>query len=184
VSRWQKTLVVLGVAVAVIAAAGVWWTRDRESRPANQVVDEAQSAFFSQAHDPKLAFEIVSGIHDEANHMVGYGATPNWDTFHAQQYPALTKKVDTLLAEFYSHSDSQNEEIKRIVHDIQNMKSLLQIADKIHDRQAIVYLHRIASDLAEFVFTKDGNPDEYWAATHALDAPEAKTIDEYISSHS
>jgi hypothetical protein len=182
----QRVLVGVAVATAVLVVVAIWWGRNREQEPmpSSQVVSEAQAAFFNHVQDPQSALDVVRDIHAEANQMVGYGETPNWDTFHSQQCPKVTQQVDALLKAFANHSDSQNDEIKRIVVDIQNMKSLLRIADKDHDRQALLYLHRIASDLAEFVFTKDGNPDEYWAATHALGGSQAGVIDEFISKHS
>lgn len=122
----------------------------------------------------------LNQLHDDANQWVGYNHTPKWSTWDKKE-PGYFQSVAKVKQQI--EDGQQDQKTKAVVEDLRNAESLLKIAKKDHSRQALLYFHRIMSDLANFVYSSQQG-EEYWGATNVLHGKEAPVINSYVKSHS
>lgn len=115
-------------------------------------------------------YQITGPLHTDIDELVGYGGADKlasgnaatWQSFEddTQTFQIDIANVQTALAGANLSADDE----KKIELDLQELKDLISIADKHHDKvgsQALVYYHRISEDINYFV---TGSGEEYGLA--------------------
>jgi hypothetical protein len=113
---------------------------------------------------------LTGNLHKDIDELVGYGGddsfasgdTSSWWRFEYEK-STFEKDVDD-VQNALSGSGLKADDEKKIELDLQELKDLLSIADKHHDKvgsKALVYYHRISEDINYFV---TGSGEEYGIA--------------------
>ncbi|MCL6633610.1 MAG: hypothetical protein K6T63_13380 [Alicyclobacillus herbarius] len=172
-------IAILAIMVASgLAGCSIFGGNGTTKPPSNAATKKVQQAIGNPTNKG-IIYSDLSSLHDDANQWVGYGHTPDWGPWSEQAEKTYIPAVEKVKKEV--EKDAHNKITKAVLKDLDNAEALLKIAEQKHDRQALLYFHRIMSDLANYVYSKNKG-DEYFGATHALNGSEASTIDEYVKS--
>jgi hypothetical protein len=166
VNLWKVVALVVG---AVVVVVGIF-LGFRLTLP--KIDDEKVKSVQAALASTKNAGEIIAHVHDEMNGIVGWNGyedykdpeSKEWATWELDNYPQIKYE----LREAQDLLQNGGNEAKLVLRDLDNAIALLDVAKQKHEVTALLYLHRIVSDLGQFAYGHytDRNP---WGYTYTLD---------------
>jgi hypothetical protein len=179
---WTGIGVALGLLIIGVAfALGGYGDTDAQA-PSNEEVKQVQM-LLAKDREPGL---LLAKVHASMNDLVGWGhykdfKDRNGTAWHYWDSDASTIKSDLQKAEaIVKKSASQHSDL---VKDLDNAIALVDVASETHNADALLYLHRVVSDLAQFAY---GHYTDYHAfgCTNLFHGSNVAKVEQLIKSGS
>ncbi len=174
----KTNLVAAGVAVTLIGSAFAWGfseiTAKSNTEPKTaEVIAQIVQPIYSPETPESHAIALLKTYHNQFNTWIGYGNESYFKNVVAWDSALSNEALNPLS---YRQLAAKLASIQAIEIDLYRVSDLAEIANKTHDVQALIYMHRILHDLDLNYFHKTPGSD-YWGITETIrHTTEAKEV--------
>lgn len=152
-----------------------------------QPVKYPAQQYLSETDTPEYkAIASIRSLHASADFLLTGGKVDKYTVDNATGWEELLK-ADIMQLSNYDQIIENFAVEPDIILDMNNVKSLINIASEKYDLNALKYLHRILHDLDFFAYPPNGQlSTDYWGATHTAPSELSKMLKEieaYIATH-
>ncbi|MCL6600242.1 MAG: hypothetical protein K6T81_16110 [Alicyclobacillus macrosporangiidus] len=168
----------MGLTIGMVSACG-----DGASAPSNEEVKQVQT----ELKDEK-AGDLIAGVHSKMNDIVGWNhyevfkdpQSDAWNQWDRTDSLWVKQQLQQAEAAVKAHGGPKATDV---VKDLENAIKLVDLASKKHDYEALLYIHRIVSDLGQFAY---GHYTDYhsFGSTNLFHGSNVAKIQELIGNAS
>jgi hypothetical protein len=170
----------LGMCLAVGMVSGCG---DSAAAPSNEEVMQVQAEL-----KDKNAGDLIAGVHSKMNDIVGWNRyeifqdpqSDAWNEWDRTGSLWVKQQLQEAEAAVKGHGGPKATDV---VKDLENAVKLVDVASKKHDADALLYIHRIVSDLGQFAY---GHYTDYhsFGCTNLFHGANVAKIEELIRNES
>jgi hypothetical protein len=182
VKLWKVS--VAGACIALVMGGLVYWLAGMRS---DVRVDEGQTKRVqAELAGDAAAGNLIDEVHGKMNDLVGWG---HYEEFSDKNSDAWKDWAGTYAKDIKDELQKAEQEVKKdggktaetAVKDLDNAMALVDVATVTHDVHALLFLHRIVSDLGQFAY---GHYTDHrmFGYTYTFNGPNVRQVEDMIRS--